>query len=88
MIMFSVPVKQTALVLEGKCGALVLNKGFTVPRPGRNEVLVRIHSTALNTIDWKIQRYGLYIRDYPTVLGGDIAGDVVGLGEGVQSEST
>ena len=40
----------------------------------------------MNPVDWKIQKHGWFVNEYPAVLGTDIAGEVVELGEGV-SES-
>jgi triacylglycerol esterase/lipase EstA (alpha/beta hydrolase family) len=73
---------QTALVLPEKFGKLVLTT-LSVYKPGKNEVLVKVHSTALNPVDWKIQQRGIYSEVFPHVLGSDIAGEVVELGEGV-----
>jgi len=75
------PSQQKALVLESKFGELVINT-VDVPKPGSGEILVKIQSAALNPIDWKIQKYGLS-SELPTVLGKDLAGDVIEVGEGV-----
>jgi NADPH:quinone reductase-like Zn-dependent oxidoreductase len=46
-------------------------------------VLVKIHSTALNPVYWKIQKLGFYSEVFPLVLGSDISGgEVVELDEG------
>ncbi|RXW20635.1 hypothetical protein EST38_g5242 [Candolleomyces aberdarensis] len=71
--------------------ALVLPKLFDplelitteIHKPGNDEVLVEIRSAALNPADWKFQKEPSFLKDYPIVLGVDIAGDVVELGEGV-----
>jgi NADPH:quinone reductase-like Zn-dependent oxidoreductase len=73
---------QTALVLPEKFGELVLTT-LPVYKPGKDEVLVKVHSTTLNPVDWKIQQRGIYSEVFPHVLGSDIAGEVVELGEGV-----
>ena len=56
------------------------------PKPGAGEVLVRTAATSVNPIDWK-QRSGA-VKDrmpieFPAVLGRDVAGTVLALGEGV-----
>lgn len=76
------PTQQKALLLEKKFGDLVLGT-VPVPKPGKDEVLVKIYSSALNPADWKIQKYGFGIENFPSVLGTDIAGEVAELGEGV-----
>ncbi|KAG5644174.1 hypothetical protein DXG03_009015 [Asterophora parasitica] len=71
-----------ALLLLSKQGKLALGTRNT-PRPGPGELLVKVLATSLNPIDWKIQRLGVFLTDYPAVLGTDVAGEVEGVGEGV-----
>ncbi|KAK1229507.1 hypothetical protein PQX77_007430 [Marasmius sp. AFHP31] len=52
--------------------------------PGVGEILVEIKAAALNPVDWKIQKTGSWVQNYPAVVGTDIAGDVAVLGEGVE----
>ena len=58
-----------------------------VPRPGPDEVLIRVHAAGVNRPD-VLQRKGAYPPPpgAPTILGLEIAGEVVGLGEGVLPE--
>ncbi|KAF5342139.1 hypothetical protein D9611_002033 [Ephemerocybe angulata] len=79
------PTEQKALLLEKKFGDLVVNTSWPVPKPKKDEVLVRIQSAALNPVDWKIQKYGIFITTFPSILGSDVAGDVVELGEGASN---
>lgn len=56
------------------------------PKPAENEVIVDIHFTSLNPVDWKI-REG-YLKDrmphhFPIVLGWDAAGTISQIGKGV-----
>ncbi len=51
-----------------------------VYEPGPKEVLVKIHATALNPVDWKIHEYGVFVKEYPTILGTDAAGVVERVG--------
>jgi NADPH:quinone reductase-like Zn-dependent oxidoreductase len=51
------------------------------PHPQKGEVLVRVHAVATNPVDWKIQKYGIFIKNYPTVLASDVAGTVEEVGE-------
>ncbi len=74
--------KQKVLYLDSKFGNFVVSSD-PIPKTAAGEVLVKIITCGLNPIDWKIQKYGVFIKDYPVVLGGDIAGDVVEVGEGV-----
>ncbi|KAJ6576890.1 chaperonin 10-like protein [Mycena vulgaris] len=74
---------QKALIIESKQGPFVLGTR-PIPTPGAGDLLVKIHAAGLNPVDWKIQVYGAYIKDYPAVLGTDIAGEVESIGEGVE----
>ena len=55
------------------------------PEPGSGEVLVKVHATGVNPIDWKIrdgagQRLGMTL---PIRMGGELAGTIEALGPGV-----
>jgi alcohol dehydrogenase len=57
------------------------------PKAGAGQVLVEVHAAAVNPFDWKV-REG-YMKDFiplqfPATLGGDLAGVVTELGEGVE----
>ena len=57
------------------------------PTPQADEVLVKVHAAAVNPVDWKIrenggERFGL---ELPIILGGDIAGIVEEVGDGVEN---
>lgn len=58
-----------------------------VPRPGRDEVLIRVEAAGVNRPD-VLQRMGLYPMPpgAPSILGLEVAGRVVALGEGVGRE--
>jgi len=56
------------------------------PRPGPGEVLVKVASTSVNPIDWKIRRGDLrstLTLHFPLIPGRDIAGEVVETGADV-----
>lgn len=56
------------------------------PTPGDDQIVVRNHAVAINPLDWIIQVEGTltlgWIK-YPTVLGTDVAGEVVDVGAAV-----
>lgn len=54
------------------------------PTPGADEVIIKNHSIAINPVDWKIQDYGIFIQNWPAILGTDMAGEVVEVGSNVQ----
>lgn len=54
------------------------------PTPAKGEVLVRIEAASVNPVDYKLRRYGPPIApNLPAVLGCDLAGTVVAVGDGV-----
>ena len=74
-----------AIVIEQPGGPDVLQMGeLPDPTPAPGELLVRVHATALNRLDL-LQREGRYPvpPDAPDTLGVEMAGEVVGWGEGV-----
>ncbi|KAH7909266.1 chaperonin 10-like protein [Hygrophoropsis aurantiaca] len=73
---------QLALFLTEKSGSFSLGDA-EVPNPGLGELLVRVQSIGLNPVDWKIQAEGLWVKDYPAILGHEVAGTVETIGEGV-----
>lgn len=56
-----------------------------VPAPGDGEVLVRVHATSVNPVDYKIRRGDAapLCPPRPAVLHGDVAGTVAAVGDGV-----
>ena len=55
------------------------------PEAAAGEVLVRVHASSVNPVDYKVRTAGPegIAPALPAVLGCDIAGEVVALGEGV-----
>ncbi|RYP59271.1 hypothetical protein DL770_010242 [Monosporascus sp. CRB-9-2] len=56
-------------------------------KPGPGEVLVAVTAMAVNPVDWKIQDVGMFINEWPAILGEDVAGEIVEVGEGVTNVS-
>lgn len=52
-------------------------------KAGPGEVVIKNAFVAINPVDWKVQAIGFATVQYPTILGQDIAGEVVEVGEGV-----
>jgi NADPH:quinone reductase-like Zn-dependent oxidoreductase len=70
-----------AVVVEER-GARGVVEDVAEPKAGRGEVLVRVTAAGVNPIDWKITESDE--RSFPTIVGQDFAGVVVGRGEGVE----
>lgn len=70
----------------GGIDVLEINEDAPKPNLSKNQVLVEVHAASINPIDYKI-RSG-YLKEmmplqFPTTLGGDFAGVILELGEGV-----
>lgn len=74
----------------GGVDVLEINDNAPKPSPTKDQVLVEVYAASINPFDWKI-RAG-YLKDiiplkFPVTLGGDFAGIVVEVGEGVSQFS-
>ncbi|GFF40996.1 zinc-binding alcohol dehydrogenase domain-containing protein cipB [Aspergillus udagawae] len=58
-------------------------KESPVGKPEANEILVHNHAVAINPIDGLIQTKAFFPLNYPTILGEDVAGEVISVGENV-----
>jgi len=78
------PSTQKALLLDAKFGKFVVDT-IPVPKPDPGDILVKVKAAALNPVDWKIHKNGLFVEmfKFPAILGVGISGDVELLGEGV-----
>lgn len=88
--MAALPEEMTAIDMENPGGPEVL-KPVTrpVPQPGEGEVLVKVNAAGVNRPDI-VQRKGFYPPPpgAPSIPGLEIAGEIVGLGEGVDESVT
>ncbi|KAF5565912.1 zinc-binding alcohol dehydrogenase domain-containing protein [Fusarium napiforme] len=57
----------------------------STPKPGPDELLIAVKSVALNPADVIMRDQGLFITEYPTVIGFDMSGLVLQVGENVPS---
>ncbi len=74
-----------ALWLPRKGAALEV-RDAPIPAAGEGRLVVRVAAVAVNPIDWILRSVGGVIFPwlrYPTVLGSDVAGEVVSVGAGV-----
>lgn len=68
--------------LDGKGAQLRVGES-PMPKADAGNVVIKNKSVAINPVDWKIQDLGLFVQSWPFVLGEDVAGEVVEVGEGV-----
>lgn len=76
--------QQKALFLLEKFGDFAV-RSTAIHTPGPGELLIKNGGVALNPVDWKIQKYGFGIEQFPAVIGMDLAGTVEEVGEDVTS---
>ncbi|MGJ0510044.1 MAG: alcohol dehydrogenase catalytic domain-containing protein [Methylocystis sp.] len=75
-------MKAIAIDDYGDAGDLKL-RDLPDPRPGDEEILVRVQAAGVNPLHWKIRQgqLRLFVRlRFPYVLGSDFAGEVVSVG--------
>src|SRR5271170_288608 len=76
-----------AVLLHGYGGVdQLVYEEVPIPIAAAGEVLVKLFSTSINPIDYKIRRgdmKDIMPLQLPTILGYDLAGQVVALGDGV-----
>ncbi|KAM7189388.1 GroES-like protein [Rhypophila sp. PSN 637] len=53
-----------------------------------DDIIIRAKAVAINPVDWKIQSNGnaLFPIPYPAILGADVAGEVIHVGEAVRNK--
>lgn len=71
-----------AAIIPQKGGPLAVVQRET-PTPGPNEILVEVHAVALNPVDCYQRDMGMFIEEYPAVVGSDVSGIVVKTGSSV-----
>ncbi len=65
---------------------LQITKDAPKPHPDAGQILVEVHAASVNAFDWKVregQARQMAELNFPATLGGDFAGVVAELGEGV-----
>jgi NADPH:quinone reductase-like Zn-dependent oxidoreductase len=80
-------MKAVVLYEYGDASKLRFETDKAVPSFGSNEVLVRVHATSINPIDWKVRsgsaKDWLPVH-FPDILGRDVAGEVADRGHDVK----
>ena len=72
-----------AMIINQYGGPEVFEQADTpVPEPTSGEVQVKVQAVSINPVDYKFRKNGPY-KDFPVILGWDVAGVVEALGPGV-----
>ena len=77
------PHNVAAWALKEKQRPLVVDSAPYTPPP-KDHVVVKVQDVAINPIDWIVQREAIFPLNYPNILGQDIAGEIVEVGENVE----
>ncbi|KAK8000601.1 hypothetical protein PG990_013201 [Apiospora arundinis] len=75
---------QAALILAADNSPLQVGPGPDQSSPAADEVVIKVAAVAINPSEWKMKEYGYLPLKYPHVLGSDVAGTVVKVGEEVK----
>ena len=78
------PTNTAAWIVAKQTKIEVKSAPYTHPREG--EIVVKNHAVAINPLDWIIQVAGNIVFSwikYPSILGSDLAGEVIEVGKGV-----
>ncbi|GJE88772.1 zinc-binding alcohol dehydrogenase family protein [Phanerochaete sordida] len=74
--------QQKALLLDKPAGKLTVGL-IDIPGPLPGFVVVEVRAAALNPLDWIMRDTGMFVDQWPAILGNDAAGVVTAVGEGV-----
>lgn len=75
-------VTNKAAYLDEKGATLRVGEA-PMPTPGPGEVVIKNHAVAINPLDWHMQDAGVFVKEWPAILGCDSAGEIYELGEDV-----
>ncbi|KAH8198593.1 hypothetical protein TruAng_007225 [Truncatella angustata] len=64
-------------------GASLQVRDAPMPKPGPSEIVIQNRAVAINPLDWHMQDIGIFVQQWPTILGCDVAGEVFEVGSDV-----
>ncbi|KIX07695.1 zinc-binding alcohol dehydrogenase domain-containing protein cipB [Rhinocladiella mackenziei CBS 650.93] len=76
------PTNKAAWLVAEKVKPLEV-KSAPYTAPGPHELVVRNAAVAINPLDWKLQDAARYPLKYPAILGQDVAGEIIEVGDAV-----
>ncbi|KIW03243.1 uncharacterized protein PV09_05464 [Verruconis gallopava] len=76
------PTNTAAWLMAAKTHPFSIRES-SLSSPEENQILIKNHAIAINPVDGKIQALALFPLTYPTILGQDVAGEVVAVGSKV-----
>lgn len=74
---------QAAWIKEKNANPLVVDEA-PMWKPEADEVLIKNKAIAINPVDWMVQDFGVLYTKYPNIIGEDVAGEIVEVGDKVK----
>jgi NADPH:quinone reductase-like Zn-dependent oxidoreductase len=68
-----------------KAGAPLEVGDAPMPTAGPNEIVVRNFAVAMNPLDTHMQGLGVFVQQFPAIIGCDVAGEVHEVGSGAEN---
>jgi NADPH:quinone reductase-like Zn-dependent oxidoreductase len=82
IIIFSMASNSAAWLPAAKAASFEV-RSAPLWTPAEGEILVKNGAVAINPVDGSLQTFAWFPMQYPTILGQDVAGEVVAVGDGV-----
>lgn len=54
-----------------------------MPTPGPADIVIKNPAVAINPLDWHMQDAGIFVKQWPAILGCDVAGEAYEVGRDV-----
>lgn len=64
-------------------GASLVVRDAPLPKAGAGEIVIRNAAIAINPVDWHMADSGMFIQQWPAIIGCDVAGEIFETGSGV-----
>ncbi|THZ04948.1 putative quinone oxidoreductase [Aureobasidium pullulans] len=77
------PTPQNQAAWLNKADSPLEVRDAPLPTAGPGEIIVKNAAIAINPVDWHMQDHGIFVQQWPTILGCDVAGEVFEVGSGV-----
>lgn len=66
-----------------KAGNALEVRDAPMPKAGSGELIVKNAAVAINPLDWHMADHGVFVSQWPAILGCDVAGEVYEVGPDV-----
>lgn len=66
-----------------KAGTALEVRDAPLPQAGPGEIIVKNTAGAINPLDWHMADHGVFVQQWPAIMGCDVAGEVYEVGPDV-----